>query len=318
MKICVISFDFWQYDGHIVEVLRSKGITAHHINLGAYRHKNLQARVKNTISKVFLGKNLKKHYRQELILDTLKKLGPQDQILVINPEQIERKYHEIIKKYTDRYVAYLYDSLSRNPAEHVLDLFDKIFSFDKNDSARHGFQLITNYNYLPEQQISAEADYDLVYLSSFDNRLALLYKITARLKDLGRNYYYVIVGKKTWIKNLQLQGTTHSIYTRKRIKHEELPGYYKKGRVILDLIRDHQDGLSFRIFEAMALKKKVITNNKTIKDYDLYDANNILILEDDLSNLTTDFFESEYRELPREIYKKYTLTHWVDVVFELK
>ena len=50
MKICVISFDFWNYDAHIVEELRRKGIDANHINIGAYQHKNFPARVQNTIS----------------------------------------------------------------------------------------------------------------------------------------------------------------------------------------------------------------------------------------------------------------------------
>jgi glycosyltransferase involved in cell wall biosynthesis len=318
MDICVISFDFWQYDGHIVEVLRKKGINAHHINLGAYQHKNIGARAKNALSKIFLKKNLKKQQRQELILEQLRKYGRQNQILVINPEQIDRAFHIKIKEYTDRYIAYLYDSLARNPAEHVLDLFDTVFSFDRNDSETHGFQLITNYNYLEEQTHQGNTTFDLVYLASFDDRLKLLYKITEKLTGMGRSYYYVIVGKKTWKKEYLGKGLSNRIYTRKRIKHEDIAEYYNKGKVLLDLVRNHQDGLSFRILEAMALKKKVITDNRTIVDYDLYNPKNILVLQDDLSNLTTAFFETDYEELPADIYNKYTLESWVKTVFELK
>ena len=100
--------------------------------------------------------------------------------------------------------------------------------------------------------------------------------------------------------------------------HSEIVEFYKDGKVILDLVRENQDGLSFRIFEAMALKKKIITNNKTILDYDFYNPNNILLLNDELSNLDLSFFESDYQELPKEIYEKYTLENWVKKVFELK
>ena len=105
MKICVISFDFWNYDAHIVEELRRKGIDANHINIGAYQHKNFPARVQNTISKIVLNRNLKNEQRQQMILQQLGKLGKQDKILVINPELIDREYHEEIKKYARKYMA---------------------------------------------------------------------------------------------------------------------------------------------------------------------------------------------------------------------
>ena len=318
MRICVISFDFWNYDAHIVDELRKKGIDAHHINIGAYQHRNFPARLKNTFSKIVLQRNLKNEMRQKMILEQLAKLGKQDQILVINPELIERRYHEEIKKFTNKYIAYLYDSLARCPADHLLDLFDEIFSFDKNDAQRHHFKLITNYNYLSEITIQEKPKYDLVYLASFDNRIFLLSKIIRKLQDLKLSCHVVIVGKKTWKKNLNLQINPSVTYTRKRIKHSEIPNYYSKVKVLLDLMRENQTGLSFRIFEAMALKKKIITNNPTVKDYDFYNPENILIIDEDLSNISSSFFEGSYQELSPEIYRKYTLENWVETVFSLK
>jgi glycosyltransferase involved in cell wall biosynthesis len=317
MKICVISFDFWNYDSHIVDELRNQGIDAHHINIGAYQHKNFFAKIKNAFSKVVFRRNLKTEKRQKMILDRLNKLGKQDQILVINPELIQREFHLEIKKSTNRYKAYLYDSLSRCPAEHLLDLFDEVFSFDKADAEKHGFQLITNYNYLPENQMDQTPKFDLVYLASFDKRLVDLYEIIKKLEKSGLSVYAKIVGKKSWKKRLFTSKNSSVSYGVKRIRHEEIPDYYKKGKVLLDLIRDKQTGLSFRIFEAMALKKKIITNNHTIKDYDFYNDNNILVLNEDFSNLQKSFFETDYQELNPEIYRKYTLENWVKIVFDL-
>ena len=36
---------------------------------------------------------------------------------------------------------------------------------------------------------------------------------------------------------------------------------YDESGIIVDLVRDNQTGLSFRIFEALGLRKKIITNN---------------------------------------------------------
>ncbi|WP_417428485.1 hypothetical protein [Halpernia sp.] len=322
MKICIISFDFWNYDEHIAATLRKKGIEAHHINIGAYKHKNFSAKITNTFSKVFLQKNIKNEKRQQFILEELEKLGHQDQILIINPELIEEKFHIEIKKFTKRYIAYLYDSLARCPAGKILYLFDSVYSFDSEDVAKYGFTKINNYNYLEKVKLEKKAEFDLVYLASYDERLKVLYKITDRLEKLGLTYQYVIVGKKTWKKNLLkfVSFTGENIsrkYQTRRINQKNIPKFYQKGKVLLDLVRENQSGLSFRIFEAMALQKKIITDNQSIKNYDFYKPENILILNKDLSNLNTMFFETLYEPLPEEIYKKYTLENWVETIFNL-
>ena len=317
MKICVISFDFWNYDAHIVDELRKKGVEAHHINIGAYQHKDFSARVKNTISKIVLQRNLKNELRQEMILDKLKKLGPQDQILVINPELIDVEFHLQIKNCTKRYIAYLYDSLARCPAEHLFDVFDEIFTFDKKDAKDHDFKLITNYNYLPENKVNNNPEFDLVYLGSFDKRISLLSTISAEMEQLNLNYNFVVVGKKSWMKNISIQNQNPILYKRKRVKHEDIPNFYHQGNIVLDLVRDNQTGLSFRIFEAMALKRKIITNNPTVRDYDFYRPENIFILNEDASNIEKSFFEGSYQEIPADIYKKYTLSSWIETIFKL-
>ena len=44
-KICIISFDHWDYDHHIVTALQKKGIDSFHIKIGQFKHKNLWARI---------------------------------------------------------------------------------------------------------------------------------------------------------------------------------------------------------------------------------------------------------------------------------
>ncbi|WP_262150899.1 glycosyltransferase family protein [Chryseobacterium foetidum] len=323
MKICLISFDFWHYDEHIVSKLKEKGIYAHHINSGAFTHKNFAARLKNTFSKVFLGKNLKNEQRQNFIIDSLQKIGKQDQILVINPEAIEDRVHQVIRSNTDRNIAYLYDSMQRNPAEHILHYFDQVFSFDDNDVDKFGFNKINNYNYLkytPAERQNPELD--LFYITSFDKtRIARLVNLSEKLRILNIKFKAIIAGKKSWKKRLQ------QIFDKKLVKNldfrignipqTEVLKLYSKSKAILDFQRNNQAGLSFRVFEAMALEKKFVTDNQDIKNYDFYNPENILILNKDFSNIEKSFFETEYQKLPEEIYYKYTLDHWVEKVFGL-
>lgn len=323
MKICLISFDFWHYDEHIVNKLKEKGVEAYHINIGAFTHKNFGARVKNAMSKVFIGKNLKHEKRQNFIIDSLKKIGKQDQILVINPEGIEEHVHEVIRKYADRNIAYLYDSMSRNPAQHILHFFDTIFSFDDEDVKEHGFKKITNYNYLKHCSSEEQNPHlDLFYITSYDTqRLQKLNILINQIDDLNINFKTIVAGKKSWKNKIAQIVDSKNIniikFRTKNIPQQSLPKLYKNTKVILDLQRDNQMGLSFRIFEAMALEKKFITDNRTIKNYDFYNPENILILNDDFSNIEKPFFETDYQKLPDDIYYKYTLDNWVNTVFNL-
>ncbi len=323
MKICLISFDFWHYDEHIVRILKEKGIEAHHINIGAFTHKDFRARVKNTMSKVFTGKNPKHEKRQNFIIESLEKIGKQDQILVINPEAIEERVHEVIRKYTVKNIAYLYDSMSRNPAEHILHFFDEIYSFDDHDVKQFGFKKITNYNYLkylPAEEQNPELD--LFYITSYDKlRLEKLDFLIKKLEPLQISFKTIIAGKKGWKKHFSQAINQNNIdilkFRRTNIPQKSLPKLYSNSKVILDLQRENQSGLSFRIFEAMALEKKIIADNENIKNYDFYNPNNILILNEDFSNINKRFFETDYEKLPDDIYYKYTLDHWVNTVFSL-
>jgi hypothetical protein len=67
----------------------------------------------------------------------------------------------------------------------------------------------------------------------------------------------------------------------------------------------------------MALNRKIITANPYVNQYDFYNPNNILVLNEDLSNLEQTFFETDYEPIPEEIYRKYTLENWVNTVFRL-
>ena len=321
MKICVISFDFWGYDAHIVETLKEKGIEANHIKIGAVSYENFGERLTNLFSKVFLGKNLKYQKRQKFVIEQLDKLGHQDQILVLNADTFDHSTLEYMKKSTNRFITFLYDNLDRFPVQDKLHFFDKIYSFDDKDIEKHEFERLTNYNYLPflsqEKQNPSE---DALYITSYDKkRIKQLEILSRKFEELRLKFDLYVIGKKSWKNQLMKPFSKNKIvFTRKRINHENLPEFYKRTKVILDLMRENQYGLSFRVFEAMALEKKIITDNEKIKNYDFYNPNNILVLNKDFSNITKEFFETPYQSLPEGIYKKYTLEKWVERVFNLE
>ena len=323
-KICIISFDHWNYDHHIVTALQKKGIESFHIKIGNFKYKNIYERVKNSLSKIFLGKNPKLKKRQDYIIQQLEKSGFQNQILVVNPELIDLEYHLTIKKYTDKYIAYLYDSVSRCPVEHLLEgIFDEIYSFDKDDIQNYGFKPTTNYNYIEKIQKSAPSDIknDVLYIASFDKRISNLFALQTYFDQLKKSYKFIIIGKKTTLykwKHIFSSQLKKFDLRRNRVNQNEMHTYYKQTQVVIDLVRTNQTGLSFRIFEAMAFEKKVITTNRNVVTYDFYNPNNIRVIDEHNLTIEARFFETSYQSLPDEIYSYYTLSAWVDRIFNLK
>ena len=93
--------------------------------------------------------------------------------------------------------------------------------------------------------------------------------------------------------------------------------YIQKSKCMLDLavIHKHQ-GLTFRVFEAMGLNKKIITNNKDIINYDFYNPQNRLVINTENPVISNHFLNSPYDPVPESIYKKYTLKSWIRTVFK--
>ncbi|WP_299891619.1 hypothetical protein [uncultured Lacinutrix sp.] len=316
MKITLISFDYWNYDHHIVKALNKKGIEATHIDISKfkYEYKSVLEKTKNFIFKTFLKQNIKKIKRQEFILNELNRLGKQDAILVIRPDLISLHIHHKIKTYTNNYISYIYDSCVRFPVDHLLDnIFNTIYSFDLKDVKKYNFKHITNFIYLDKQPIKKDYKYDAFIVLSPDERLTQLNSIAQQFDALNISHKFVTVSSRKpagLYKNIE--------HTDKEIKTEALKQHLEDSRIVLDLVRDGHNGLSFRIFEALAYQKKIITTNTSVKKYAFYNPNNILVLDSKNPKIEADFFTTDYEILPEEIYHQFTVDHFVDTVFELK
>jgi hypothetical protein len=144
------------------------------------------------------------------------------------------------------------------------------------------------------------------------------------LNDFGKqlnkqkhSFLFYAIGKKAFVnklKQLFLGKNKNITFQKKRFSQQETLKMYAESETIVDLVRDNQTGLSFRIFEAIGLQKNVITNNKTIISYDIYDSGKISYL-DDLYKLNKVSFNKE--NYPYNITKKYSLDNFIKNIFQL-
>jgi len=316
MKITLISYDYFGYDKHIVTELQKRNIKTTHIDLNKHHFEyfNKFEKFLNFFSKLFFKRNSKEIAIKNYILKALNENGIQDKILVIRPDLISKKTHLKIKKKTNEYICYLYDSCNRFKVKHLFKgIFDRIYSYDLNDSNTYNLIPITNYMYFDKKKDTyKKTKYDAFIVISPDERLSILNKIAVEFEKINLNFKFIIVCPNR-PKNLhpKIEHITTKISTN------EVLILMKKSSVVIDLIRDNHFGLSFRIFEALALEKKIITTNKFIEKYDFNNPNNILVVEENFLKFSKDFFITPYEPIVYDIFKKYTISNWVDKVFIL-
>ena len=70
-----------------------------------------------------------------------------------------------------------------------------------------------------------------------------------------------------------------------------------------------------RTFEALGAKRKLITTNSHVMEYDFYRENNVLIVDRNNPIIPLSFIKAPYEELPIEIYNKYSLSSWLSNIF---
>lgn len=84
---------------------------------------------------------------------------------------------------------------------------------------------------------------------------------------------------------------------------------------MLDVNPPYQVSLSTRAYEAIASRRKYITTNKHIMDYEFYDPNNILIIDIDNPVIPKKFIQTPFNSVSEEVLYKYSVAGLVDDLF---
>lgn len=313
MRITLVSFDNWGYDEKIVDELIKMGHEAFHLKLSDYKYHYNHAgeKIINFFTKTFFQKNIKKIKTEEFILSTLKSKGIQEKIIVINPERISKKCHLKIKSFTRSYITYLYDSIGRYDNKSLIydNIFDEVFTFDKNDAAEYNLRFLSNYIHLNKKITRKKTKYKVLSISSIDDRYHTINNIISHLEKKNIRHQTIFFGKRE-PEDLKCS----SIFTKQKLSQNQIQEKIEDSEIILDVLRDNQNGLSFRIFDALALDKKVITTNKSITEYDFYNPNNILVIDKEKAEIPDYFLNTQYQKIPDNIYNKYTLKNWINTI----
>lgn len=256
----------------------------------------------------FHGRNFYKQLNKEVYKKLVQINGPIDYCLIFRADYYNEKNIKLLRSKSAQMISYQYDGWELGKGiTRYKNYLDRVFFFDKQDIARYGSNAypITNC-YFPTKNLKTSVEYDVFYLGT---------STKTRLEQI-KNLHQTLENKftlKTILKIPKYQTERDEnglVLSHHSLSYSENLELLQKSKCLVDIKFDYHDGLSFRFFEALFYKKKLITNNASVKHYDFYHPNNIFITDFIDFNGLENFLTTPYQEIDQCIVDKYGFTNW--------
>ena len=327
MKLLLIMPKFFDYPELIIEELNRMGYEVDFFD----DRPSTDAWVKAAIR---INKNLIYIYIKKYFDKVMKTVSSKnyDVVLLISGQSLSFS-EEMIARIREcqrqaKFVLYQWDSQINFPyIKKIQHFFDKCYSFDRSD-----VETTPSLNFLPlfysrtyeelGKKNNKDFKYDFCFIgTAHPQKYKFINTMSRQLKGVYPKqfiYYYFpspIVYLYRKIMNKELKKAKFSEFHFKAIKGKEMNDIYESSRCVLDSAQSGQQGLTIRVLEALGARKKLITTNKDIVNYDFYRPENIY-LYDGRFDLDSVFFKEAYKDVSKEVYKKYSLRNWLKEIVE--
>jgi hypothetical protein len=310
-KILFIAPVFYGYEKKIIDELVKIG---GEVFFYSERQYNYGYRLFNNFSQILLNIYQKRYYLS--ILKKIVKIENIDILFVIRGCQMPREFLEKIEKRYPKIEMFMYqwDSEKLNKYIHLKDKFNKIYTFDFDDSRTY------NIPYLPlfftedielasKKPKTIQSDYFL--LSSYSReRYEFLCKLIKQIDSVRFNHY-LYIPYSTYVKE-QIKGyrLNKKILKFEPMTREMYIQNLMETRVIIDISSSLQSGLPIRVIEALGAGKKILSTNINILR-EFGDIPSMKRIIDDF-----DFKKFANDELDNYVNKcKYSLKEWINKIF---
>lgn len=241
--------------------------------------------------------------------------------------------HEMIQKLKTtqpkaKFVLYMWDSFKLYPSsKRLVSSFDQVFSFDSDDcklDARVKFLPLFYSEEFEKIGLDRQKNfkYDIVSVcTAHPNRYQIIKKIFPFLEEKGiRIYSYLFLNKLQFLYNKIFVQTFKDArsgeFQFSPLSSEENLLLIKDSVAVFDIQHNQQSGLTMRTIETLGAKRKLITYNQDICNYDFYTKENILILTETNWDDISSFLKKEYIDIDEIIYQKYSLKSWVNTILK--
>lgn len=225
-----------------------------------------------------------------------------------------------------RFLLYQWDSQTNFPyITTVQHYFDKIYSFDKTDvKSTEGLRFLPLFYSRNYEDIGKEKresfQYDFCFVgTAHPKKYKFIKMMSEQLKPIYPNQfiYFFFPAKIVFfyrkVHDKELRKAHLNEFHFVPLKGAEIEKIYRTSKCVLDSAQAGQIGLTIRVLEALGAKKKLITTNEDIVNYDFYCPENIYVYNGSI-DLTNPFFTENYKEIEQKVYEKYSLKNWLEEI----
>ena len=234
---------------------------------------------------------------------------------------------KLIKEtYSDaKTILFLWDSINNTDTAAIFPFFDKILSFDRFDTEKYNLIHRPLFFINDYRKIAAitERNIDVVFIGKVhSDRYAFVKDIESELKNHHYStYFYFYLPSRLIYFQMKLgspyfKNARFSEFNYKMMPSEKAAHLLGNAKASLDAQHPAQTGLTMRTIEVFGAKRKLITTNTDIKNYDFYDDQNIMVVDRIKPKIDLDFIRSPFKEISEDIYEKYSLQGWVEDLFQ--
>lgn len=321
-NILFITPEFFNVDKAIMDKLREYGATVQWIDERSV--KSGLGRAINSVCPGFFYQYSRNYYKQEI-----KKIDAKiDIILVIKGEMISKKTLEEIKSRFPKakVILYLYDSLKNiRGIKNKIKYYDEVYSFDRLDCERYGMTFRPLFCDIKEVRHDEQKKYkyDICFYGTvYGDRFEIIDSVKSYCSHNGMSFYSFCYLRAKFMcifyfltnSGFRKLGTKGISFVPKTL--DEIAEIVTESNTILDANDRKQTGLTIRTLETLLSGKKLITTNSDIINYDLYNKNNICVIDREDINIPKEFIDKRFEPLDEKVRHRYTVEGWIEDVFK--
>lgn len=323
-KVLLIAAKLFNYEKEIHAELENQGFEVTRYDQRPSNNFLTKALIRLNI-KLLIQKKIDNYYEQ--ILKETAHIA-YDYLFLISPEAINTQILQKIKDKNPKAKVFIYmwDSIkNKKQALSLLPLADRFFTFDSTDIAINNkikflpLFYISDYGKIPQQK---EYLYDIAFIGTIHSDR---YRIVKEIKKIAienglsvYTYFYSPSRLLFWIKKLftkDFRFIKEEDISYIPLNKQDILEVIKDTKAMIDIEHPSQNGLTMRSIEMLGARRKLITTNQNIKDYNFYNSNNISIVSRDKISLDINFIKQGFFNVDNRVYNEYSLETWIKKIF---
>jgi hypothetical protein len=245
-------------------------------------------------------------------------------ILVINGQTLS---NETLKKLRvsfprAKFILYMWDSFDNRPGIiKKLNYFDTLLSFDPKNVSYYGMQerpLFYGKGF--QKQRDRDNDFDLSFIGTIhSDRYTVINYLRSNLPKSIKTYWHLYL-QAPWVyyafrlTKPAMKSASKKEFTFTPLDKESVHSIFLRSRAIIDIEHPNQQGLTMRTIESFGSNKKIVTTNKNIINSDIYNCNNVCIIDRKKPVIPKIFINNTYESPSETVYKKYSISGWLNDV----